>query len=114
VQKRALSFGGGGPRLSGSPGFFGLTVASFERGDVRQGPDCLLIYGDHDLSEVSLAGAPSGRQTMLDELAAAVLDGVPPAHDGLWGMANLEVCVAALESSRTRQQVALRHQVRRP
>jgi phthalate 4,5-cis-dihydrodiol dehydrogenase len=51
---------------------------------------------------------------MLDEAYEAITNGRPPAHDGRWGRATLEVCTAALESSRTRQEVALTRQVPTP
>jgi phthalate 4,5-cis-dihydrodiol dehydrogenase len=35
----------------------------------------------------------------------------PAVHDGRWGLANLEVCLALVESSRTRSEVPLAHQV---
>ena len=42
---------------------------------------------------------------------AAVTGVTPPLHDGRWGMANLEVCVAAITSSRSDKDVTLRYQV---
>lgn len=90
--------------------FFGLVVLSCERGDVRVSPDGLLVYGDEHIEEVPLGGEPVGRTTMLTELADAVLRATPVMHGGRWGLANLEVCVALVESSRTRAEVRLRRQ----
>ena len=36
---------------------------------------------------------------------------IPPVHDGRWGMANLEVCLAVLESSEKIEEVFLQHQI---
>ena len=47
----------------------------------------------------------------IAELYAAVEEGVPPAHGGSWGKANLEVCLAVLQSARERREVFLSHQV---
>ncbi|GAA4886173.1 Gfo/Idh/MocA family oxidoreductase [Pseudonocardia benzenivorans] len=91
--------------------FFGLVVVSCERGDVRVSPDGLRVYGDEQAVEISLAGEPVGRSAMLTELADAVRTGSPAVHDGRWGLANLEVCLALVESSRTRSEVPLAHQV---
>jgi phthalate 4,5-cis-dihydrodiol dehydrogenase len=91
--------------------FFGLVVLSCERGDVRVSPDGLAVYGDEEVSEIPLAGEPAGREAMLTELATAVRTGCPAAHDGRWGLANLEVCLALVESSRTRSEVLLTRQV---
>ena len=52
----------------------------------------------------------SGRDNILTELKAAILDKIPPLHDGRWGKANLEVCLAALESSHKRKEIYLSHQ----
>jgi phthalate 4,5-cis-dihydrodiol dehydrogenase len=91
--------------------FFGLVVLSCERGDVRVSPDGLTVYGDEEIRQVSLAGEPVGRDAMLTELAEAVRTGAPPVHDGRWGLANLEVCLALTESSHTRAEVLLTRQV---
>jgi phthalate 4,5-cis-dihydrodiol dehydrogenase len=41
----------------------------------------------------------------------AVVLGRPPLHTGEWGMATVEVCLAMLQSSRSGQEVVLKHQV---
>jgi phthalate 4,5-cis-dihydrodiol dehydrogenase len=114
AMKAASAFGAKGDRLGGTGGFFGLTVASFEHGDVRQVPGGIRIYGDETIRDIALDPSVTGRSRMLDELAAAALDGVAPSHDGRWGLANLEVCLAALESSRVRREVELRYQASAP
>ena len=51
------------------------------------------------------------RVEVIDELYAAVVHGQPPLHDGRWGMATLEVCLAMLASAREGRDVALHDQV---
>ena len=98
-------------RGGGNQPFFGLVVLSCERGDVRVAPDGLRIYGDECIEDVSLADEPVGRTAMLTETACAVRDDAPVTHGGPWGLANLEVCLALAESSRTRSEVRLVRQV---
>ena len=94
--------------------FYGLTIASCERGDIRQSPDGLTIYGDEERRECTLDPSPSGRDAMVAEFYDAIVGLHSPIHSGRWGMANLEVCVAALQSSRERREIMLTHQVPTP
>jgi len=89
---------------------FGLTLVSCERGDIRQSPDGLLLYSQAGREEIALSGDTSPRDLVLKEFAAAIA-GRPVTHTGRWGLANLEVCTAAIESSRTGREVELHHQV---
>jgi len=50
------------------------------------------------------------RQAVIDELAAAVFDDIPPLHDGAWGMATMEVCFAMLQSAREGREIVLGQQ----
>jgi phthalate 4,5-cis-dihydrodiol dehydrogenase len=85
-------------------------VVSCERGDLRPTPRGVEVFGDTRRFE-ALPPPPLPRGEVLDELCAAALDGTPPLHDGPWGRATLEVCLAILESARSGGAVALRHQV---
>ncbi|MDQ6620204.1 MAG: gfo/Idh/MocA family oxidoreductase, partial [Pseudomonadota bacterium] len=87
-------------------------VASCEGGDIRQSPDGLLVYTREGVSSIPLENDRSPRELVLDELRDAIAGRAPAVHDGRWGLANLEVCVAALESSRLGREIALRHQFR--
>ena len=91
--------------------FFGLTVVSCEHGDIRQSPTGLLVdsRGEQRVIDVALDRSP--RELVLDELHAALRTRVPPLHDGRWGLANLELCVAAIESSRGGLELRLHEQV---
>jgi phthalate 4,5-cis-dihydrodiol dehydrogenase len=94
--------------------FFGFTVVSCERGDIRQTPDGLIIYGESEKKEVPLPAGSRGREAEIEELYNAVINGRPIFHDGRWGEATLEVCLAILESSRQRKEIFLSHQVPSP
>jgi phthalate 4,5-cis-dihydrodiol dehydrogenase len=90
--------------------WFGLTVASCERGDVRQSPNGVYVYGDEGRREIASTG--EGRMGVLEmnELHACLTEGKPVVHDGRWGLATLEVCTALLRSAAERREIELTHQ----
>lgn len=94
--------------------FFGFTLVSCEKGDIRQTPDGLKIYGETEQREINLSGGSRGREAEVEELYHAVVHNRPVFHDGRWGAATLEVCLAMLESAEKRQEVFLSHQVPSP
>lgn len=94
--------------------FFGFMLVSCERGDIRQTPDGLIIYGESEKKEIPLAAGSRGREAEIEELYDAVIHGRPIFHDGRWGEATLEVCLAILDSSRQRKEILLSHQVPSP
>ena len=89
---------------------FGLTLVSCERGDIRQSPDGLLVYSDKGREEIALPNDRSPRDLVIAEFADAIA-GKPTTHTGRWGLANLEVCTAAIESSKTGKEIELKHQI---
>jgi len=89
---------------------FGLTMVSCERGDIRQSPDGLSVYSDKGREEIALSKDTSPRDLVIAEFARAI-EGKPVTHTGRWGLANLEVCTAAIESSRSGKEIELKHQV---
>jgi predicted dehydrogenase len=94
--------------------FFGFTLVSCERGDIRQTPDGLLVYGENEKREITLPSGSRGREAEVEELYDAVVHGRPVFHDGRWGAATLEVCLAMLESAEQRKEIFLSHQVPSP
>ena len=90
---------------------FGLTLVSCERGDIRQSPDGLFVYSDKGREEIKLANDRSPRDLVLDEFADAISGKARAIHDGRWGLANLEICLAAIESSKSGKAIELKHQV---
>ena len=90
---------------------FGLTVVSCERGDIRQSPRGLYVYSHKGREEIVLPNDRSPRDLVLDEFHDAITGRQTPIHDGRWGLADLEVCMAVIESAKTKREVELRHQV---
>ncbi len=50
------------------------------------------------------------RELVLDEFHAANAGRKPALHDGRWGLANLELCIAAIKSWRSGQELRLHEQ----
>src|SRR5205823_6002266 len=105
------SAGNVAPDLHRHQHFFGLTLVSCDRGDLRQSPDGLYLYGEQGKQEIAVTGEPSGIHTLVDEFSEAIVSGRAPAHDGRWGAATVEVCLAILQSARERREITLSHQV---
>jgi len=91
---------------SNSLGLFGLTLVTCERGDLRESPEGLLVYGRDQCRSIPLPDEPRGAAE-LEELYNAVRLGKPLTHDGEWGQATLEVCLAIHESARTGTEIQL-------
>jgi len=91
--------------------FFGFTIVSCERGAIRQSGDGLLIYGEEQLTEIPLAQEMRGRAAELMDMYNAVVHDKPIFHDGRWAKATLEVCLAIIESAKTRRDVEMSAQV---
>lgn len=94
--------------------FFGHTVVSCQKGDIRQTPDGLKIYGESEQREIALPAGSRGREAEVEELYDAVVKARPVFHGGRWGAATLEVCLAMLESAQQRKEIMLSHQVASP
>ncbi len=97
------------PEIRHQP-FFGLTVVTCEKGDMRQSPDGILIYGD-EKKEFPVEKGMRGRKAEITELYEAVVKGKPMFHDGRWGEATLEVCLGILQSATERREITMSHQV---
>jgi phthalate 4,5-cis-dihydrodiol dehydrogenase len=89
--------------------FYGLTLVSCERGDLRQSPDGLYVYTEDGREEVTFE-RKHGRGE-LEELVEAVRGDRPSFPDAHWGMATLEVILAVRQSSHEHQEISLIHQV---
>ena len=94
--------------------FFGLTLVTCEKGDIRQSRDGLLIYGEDEKREITVPLGRSGRESEVEELYQAVVNNRPVYHDGRWGQATLEVCLVILESAKERREISLSHQMPSP
>ncbi len=94
--------------------FFGLTLVSCERGDLRQSKDGIFIYEERGISEMPCPEWQGPLKVELEDFLKAVADDMVVAHDGHWGKATLEVCLAILQSSQERRELQLSHQVPSP
>jgi phthalate 4,5-cis-dihydrodiol dehydrogenase len=97
------------------PEDMGMAIASLDRADLRQSKFGVYIHSDEGKREIDLISpretTVTQRRAELEELYNAVVGGEPVWHDGRWGMATLEVCLAMLESAREHREVRLQHQV---
>jgi phthalate 4,5-cis-dihydrodiol dehydrogenase len=122
-DKQALRIGGSqeteifsrSERKPWAPHDLGFVVASCERGDMRQSPFGIYIHDDQGKRDIDTTGQQTTgvaqRRAELQELYDAVVHDKPLWHDGRWGMATLEVCLAIMTSARERTEVRLGHQV---
>jgi phthalate 4,5-cis-dihydrodiol dehydrogenase len=90
--------------------FFGLTIVACQRGVIRQSPGGIYVYAQDGREEIACA-PDEGRSAELRELHQAVVEDRPAFPDGRWGKATLEVCIAMLQSSKERREIALMHQL---
>ena len=91
--------------------FFGLTLVSCEKGDLRQSPDGLYLYTREGREELSCPPFLD-RAGELMRLHKAVLGNQQVFTDGKWGEATLEVVLAILQSSKEARAISLSRQVR--
>lgn len=106
--------GDGDPTRRPRQPFFGITIVSCERGALRQSSEGVFIYDDQGRSEVPCEPWHGPLKVELDEFHRAIVNGLPMPHDGHWGKATLEVCLAMLQSSRDHSEQRLLHQVASP
>ncbi|HWP59977.1 MAG TPA: Gfo/Idh/MocA family oxidoreductase [Candidatus Acidoferrales bacterium] len=90
--------------------FYGLTIVSCEKGDIRQSPDGLYIYTENGREEITCPPFLD-RAAELQKLYEAVVENKPAFTDGRWGKASFEVVLAIYDSSRQKKEIALKYQV---
>jgi len=114
AAKEAMRYTGGGTARAGnSLGLFGLTLVNCEHGDLRESPNGLFLYQRGDVHEIPVEDELRGAAE-LEELYQAVRFEKPMVHDGRWGEATLEVCLAIHESARSGAEVLLSRQTALP
>ena len=89
--------------------WFGVTVASFEKGDIRQSPNGLYVYDDDGRHEVPVFGGRGIGLLEMQEMYEAVVDGKPIMHDGRWALATTEVGEAIVKSGHERREIMASH-----
>jgi phthalate 4,5-cis-dihydrodiol dehydrogenase len=105
--KESARYSGGKPSAAAEHPFFGLTIATCERADIRQSPGGLYVYADSGRREVELPVDEQRGEAELNELYEAVAHGRPLLHDGRWGQATHEVTLAILRSAKEGREVRL-------
>jgi phthalate 4,5-cis-dihydrodiol dehydrogenase len=91
--------------------FFGWTIVTCEGGDIRQSATGLYVYTERGREERPLRLDRTTRDPVIEEFLDTIAGTRRALHDGRWARANLEVCVATIESSRTGREVELTLQV---
>lgn len=116
--KAARNYGGALYEIDGKPAanlaheHFGFIVVSCEHADLRPLPSGVMIYTDEDAHMETLPAERVPRAAVVDEIYRAIVDGVAPLHDGAWGLATVEICLAMLRSGRSGKDITLVHQRR--
>jgi phthalate 4,5-cis-dihydrodiol dehydrogenase len=93
------------------PGDAGLVVVSCERGAIRQSAGGLYVYDDTGREDLPLPAGVSFRGNEVAELRAAIEQHTAPVHDGAWGRATMEACLAIAQSAAERREIQLARQV---
>lgn len=109
--KRVRAAGPIEERLPPYQPFFGWTIVSCEGGDIRQSQTGLYVYTERGREERPLRLDRTTRDPVIEEFLDTIAGRRRPLHDGRWARANLEVCVATIESARTGKEIALEQQV---
>lgn len=94
--------------------FFGLTLVSCERGALRQSSEGVFVYDEKGRTEEVCTPWQGPLRVELGDFSRAVTEDRPVPHDGHWGKATLEACLAILQSSRDGREQSLKHQVASP
>jgi phthalate 4,5-cis-dihydrodiol dehydrogenase len=93
--------------LAGQP-FFGLTIVSCERADLRQYPDGIYVYDERGRTEIPIA-LEETRIPVADAFALAILAQPPSVAGGRSALRTLEVIDALLLSSKSNREVLLNY-----
>lgn len=93
---------------------FGLMVVTCPGGDMRPSAAGITVYDAEGAREVPAPTTDwrAGRGDVLETLRVAVRDGRQPQHDGAFGRATLEVCLAILQSAQERREIILLSETR--
>lgn len=94
--------------------FFGYTLVSGTRGVIRQSRTGLVVYGPDGPEERTIEHQLKGRAAELSELYHAITEDRPVRHDGRWGLATLEVCLAIVRSAAEDREIRMHHQLAMP
>lgn len=90
---------------------FGQIIVVCEKADLRPTPSGIAIYADSRKTFVALPAPRIPRCEVIDELYDMVVNDRPAVHSGEWARATTAVCLAILESARTKSDCRPDHQV---
>ena len=90
---------------------FGPVIVSCDRADLRLQPGGVDLIDRHGTRRLPAPVPDVPRAEVIDELWAALRQGIAPRHDGRWSRATLAVCLAILDSQRLGADVVPSHQV---
>ena len=116
--KAARNYGGSAyvPNLALPEGVahqhFGQIIICCERADLRPTAKGITVYSDDQKHIETLDASNIPRIEVIDELCAAVIQGISPRHGGQWARATTAVCLALLESARTQSEQRPMHQIK--
>lgn len=101
----------GHPRADGlQSDLYGFTFAMCRNGDIRAAPGgSAWLYDRTGRQRFTIEG-PAGTALIVAELFEGIRNGTPTAHDGSWGLACLELCVAVRDSADSGSAVDLKYQ----
>ena len=114
AAKAERNYGGSACTTGAEPSsheHFGPIIVSCDRGDLRLTPTGIWVYADalREFVATPLPNVP--RREVIDEVWAALREGVPARHDGAWARATTEACLAMLRSAREDRDSVLQWQV---
>jgi len=89
-------------------------LVSCDRADLRPTPNGVVIYDDTAVRLDAFPAPEVARSEVLEELYDTIVLNRPPLHDGAWGLATMEVCLAMLRSANEQREILLEHQVAVP
>ncbi|MSQ26682.1 MAG: Gfo/Idh/MocA family oxidoreductase [Dehalococcoidia bacterium] len=88
----------------------GIVIVHCEKGDIRQGPEGLIVYDDDGVRHIAVEGIRDERMAELHELYDAIAEDRRPHHDGRWGLATLEVLLGVMQSGTERREIMMHRQ----
>lgn len=93
---------------------FGLMIVTCPGGEMRPSAQGVQVYDADGVREVAAPQTDwrSGRGDVLEALRLAVRDGRAPRHDGAFGRATLETCLAILQSAAERREITFESELR--
>jgi predicted dehydrogenase len=81
---------------------------------LRQSRNGLICYEETGSTGIPCPNWEGPLTVELGDFHRAFSEEKPVGHDGRWGKATLEVCLALLQSSREKREIALSYQVPSP